>query len=286
VSTDSGNVLTIGADDLIYYNGGTGGHDPVTLAGTPDYLTLSGQQITVGAIDLAADVTGSLPYSSLSGVPSTFAPTAHDHASNKLAQANTHNTPDTDSATTALHHTLGTSANQAAAGNHAHTGTYEAADATILRQADVDDTPVNGVTAAPVSSNWAFYHAAAAAPHPGIVEQAVIRLSNTGGTVAIGARVNDVKFLFAHQILSASVGCDPSNLGSGTANFDINSVNTTTGASTSILTGVIALTSSVNYASGTLSGTVTGASGAMYDVDCDQASDAEGVYAILTYKRT
>ena len=52
----------------------------------------------------------------------------HDHSStgpgaygsNKLAQANTHQSPDTDSAPTALHHTLGTGANQAAAGNHNH----------------------------------------------------------------------------------------------------------------------------------------------------------------------
>lgn len=33
----------------------------VTLAGTPDYLTLSGQQITRGLIDLATDVTGTIP---------------------------------------------------------------------------------------------------------------------------------------------------------------------------------------------------------------------------------
>lgn len=33
----------------------------VTLAGTPDYITLSGQVITRNAIDLAADVTGALP---------------------------------------------------------------------------------------------------------------------------------------------------------------------------------------------------------------------------------
>jgi len=39
-------------------------------------------------------------------------------------------------------------------------GSYETADATILKQADVDDTPVNGVTTAPVSSNWAYDHAA------------------------------------------------------------------------------------------------------------------------------
>jgi hypothetical protein len=33
----------------------------VTLAGTPDYITISGQTITRNAIDLAADVTGTLP---------------------------------------------------------------------------------------------------------------------------------------------------------------------------------------------------------------------------------
>lgn len=38
----------------------------------------------------------------------------------KLAQANTHENVDTDSAKTALHHTLGKGANQAAAGDHQH----------------------------------------------------------------------------------------------------------------------------------------------------------------------
>ena len=51
---------------------------------------------------------------------------------------------------------VGTGAAQVAAGDHNHTGVYEPVDATILRQADVDDTPVDGVTTAPVSSNWAF----------------------------------------------------------------------------------------------------------------------------------
>lgn len=36
-------------------------HSPVTLAGTPDYITISGQTITRNSIDLAADVTGTLP---------------------------------------------------------------------------------------------------------------------------------------------------------------------------------------------------------------------------------
>ena len=36
-------------------------HDAVTLAGSLDYITLSGQEITRNAIDLTADVTGTLP---------------------------------------------------------------------------------------------------------------------------------------------------------------------------------------------------------------------------------
>ena len=36
-------------------------HDAVTLAGALDYITISGQEITRNAIDLAADVTGTLP---------------------------------------------------------------------------------------------------------------------------------------------------------------------------------------------------------------------------------
>lgn len=40
---------------------GTDNSTPVTLAGSLDYLTLSGQQITRNAIDLTTDVTGDLP---------------------------------------------------------------------------------------------------------------------------------------------------------------------------------------------------------------------------------
>ena len=52
----------------------------------------------------------------------------HDHSGDssstvegpKLLQANTHESPDTDSSPSALHHTIGTGANQAAAGDHVH----------------------------------------------------------------------------------------------------------------------------------------------------------------------
>ncbi|MBI5058950.1 hypothetical protein HZB60_04090 [candidate division KSB1 bacterium] len=59
-------------------------------------------------------------------------PVGHTHV-----QAESHNAPDTDSAGTALHHTIGGGSNQAAAGNHNHSGTYEPVDATILRQANL-----------------------------------------------------------------------------------------------------------------------------------------------------
>lgn len=42
-------------------------HYAVTLAGSYDYLTLSGQEITLNQIDLATDVTGSLPVTNLNG---------------------------------------------------------------------------------------------------------------------------------------------------------------------------------------------------------------------------
>lgn len=48
---------------------------------------------------------------------------------------------------------------------HNHSGVYEPVDVTLLRQADVDDAPVNGVTTAPVSSNWAYDHAALTTAH-------------------------------------------------------------------------------------------------------------------------
>ncbi len=38
----------------------------------------------------------------------------------KIAQANTHESADTDSSTSSIHHTIGSGANQAAAGNHTH----------------------------------------------------------------------------------------------------------------------------------------------------------------------
>jgi len=49
--------------------------------------------------------------------------------------------------------------------SHNHSGIYEPIDATIIKQADVDDVAVNGAISVPISSNWAYDHANASNPH-------------------------------------------------------------------------------------------------------------------------
>lgn len=51
---------------------GTDNSTPVTLAGTPDYITISGQTITRNQIDLASDVSGVLPVNNGGAVPKAF----------------------------------------------------------------------------------------------------------------------------------------------------------------------------------------------------------------------
>ena len=74
---------------------------------------------------------------------------------------------------------IGTGATQVSQGDHAHAGVYEPVDATILREADVDDTPVNDVTTAPVSSNWAYDHVAASDPHTGYALESSLGTAST-----------------------------------------------------------------------------------------------------------
>ena len=95
------DIVQLGANGLNF-----GTNTPVSIYQTADNsnsLTVSGA--------LAASSTITQNGTAVSTV-------GHTHT-----QAESHNTPDTDAATTSLHHTIGTSATQAAAGNHAHSGT-------------------------------------------------------------------------------------------------------------------------------------------------------------------
>ena len=56
---------------------------------------------------------------------------------------------------------------------------------SVVTTDDVDDTPVNGETTAPISSNWAHDHVASENPHPKF-SGLVIEYDGTPATVAIG----------------------------------------------------------------------------------------------------
>ena len=62
-STAAGARTNLGVDAA-----GTDNSTDVTLAGTPDYITISGQVITRNQIDLTADVTGLLPNANINSV--------------------------------------------------------------------------------------------------------------------------------------------------------------------------------------------------------------------------
>lgn len=51
----NGQVLATDGAGVLTWTSISGGHDAVTLAGTPDYLTLSGQEITLGTVDVSDD---------------------------------------------------------------------------------------------------------------------------------------------------------------------------------------------------------------------------------------
>jgi len=70
--------------------------------------------------------------------------------------------------------------------------TVEGYDATILKQADVDDIPVNGVTAFPISSNWAFDHDVATTHFTeASIDHTAITNIGTNSHAAIDSHISD-----------------------------------------------------------------------------------------------
>jgi hypothetical protein len=124
-------TISVGGGDMLGTNNLSELTDPaVAFAAIKQNATTS----ATGVVELATDGqtdSGVVVQGNDARLSNARTPTSHDHSSNKLAQANTHETPDTDSATTSLHHTLGTGANQAAAGTHVHTGVYDPAGSAL-----------------------------------------------------------------------------------------------------------------------------------------------------------
>ena len=82
-TTDGGILVATGAGTFAEETGatlrtsidvdqaGTDNSTDVTLAGTPDYITISGQEITRNSIDLTTDVTGELPTANVANTSGT-----------------------------------------------------------------------------------------------------------------------------------------------------------------------------------------------------------------------
>lgn len=109
-----------------YPNGANGGRDTFNEPSSPEFTPLSsaGQYGTRNHVEHHRDLGDAIE-----AVQIFAARKEHDHSGDssdplkgpKLSQANTHQNADTDSSASAIHHTLGPGANQAAPGNHSHT---------------------------------------------------------------------------------------------------------------------------------------------------------------------
>ena len=130
-----GEVLTVQGDGTLAWDpsaGGGGGGVWGSITGT-----LSNQTDLQTALDGKSAVGHNHDGS--------YSLLGHTHT-----QAQSHGSPDTDTATTALHHTLGSGANQAAAGNHAHANDH--VPATVLDSASID----MGITGQQITASAIF----------------------------------------------------------------------------------------------------------------------------------
>ncbi len=89
---------------------------------------------------------------------------------------------------------------------------------SLVSTADVDDTPVNGATTDPVSSNWAYDHVAAADPHPGYILESLA--DNANDFLVASANNTFVKKTLAETraILSSALISSGTYTGNSSAN--------------------------------------------------------------------
>lgn len=127
---------------------------------------------------------------------------------------------------------VGTGAGQLAIGNHNHSGTYEPADATIIKQVDVDDTPDNGDTTTPPSANWAYDHENDADAHRTEAQlEALLELQDLNGAVTDSQVPNDITITgMTSEIASGTVTVNPGSISDGACATVV--TDTATGAAT------------------------------------------------------
>ena len=115
-----------------------------------------------------------------------------------------------------------------------------------------------------------------------------IALSGYDTAVSSGTKKGQCRVPFAGTITGFAITCDPANEPSAAAiQCDLNTVNLSTGALTSVLTSVASIATGANVSTGgAISGSPSVSAGDQLAVDIDQGSDGKGLLATITITAT
>lgn len=119
------------------------------------------------------------------------------------------------------------------------------------------------------------------------VEYIPVALSPNASAIEAGTGKGFIPIDFAGTIVSFRIQCDPANNPSAIAvQVDLNSVDLSTGAATSLLSSVASIATGANAGEGTISGSPTVTAGDLLSCDVDQGSDGQDLIAIVGIQRT
>ena len=118
--------------------------------------------------------------------------------------------------------------------------------------------------------------------------QIQIALSGYDTAVSAGTKKGQCRIPIAGIITGFAIICDPANEPSAAAiQVDLNTVDLSTGALTSVLTSVASIATSANVSTGgAISGSPAVAVGDLLAMDIDQGSDGKGLLATITITAT
>ena len=115
-----------------------------------------------------------------------------------------------------------------------------------------------------------------------------VALSGNGQAISSGTKKGMCRVPFAGIITGFLIVCDPSNEPSaGAVQVDLNTVNLSTGALTSVLSSVASIATGANGSTGgAISGSPSVAAGDLLAMDIDQGSDGKELVATITITAT
>jgi hypothetical protein len=115
-----------------------------------------------------------------------------------------------------------------------------------------------------------------------------VALSGNGQSISSGTKKGLCRVPFAGTITGFLIVCDPANEPSAAAvQCDLNTVNLSTGALTSVLSSVASIATGANVSTGgAISGTPSVSAGDLLAIDIDQGSDGKELVATITITAT